>query len=141
MTELPFNAPDEYLGVPVPDEIKHRWRTWEGVKWRLSRHDNRGVFCPPDQRFGVDLPAGMCPIHSRAWREWRDRRFKGVRFPGYPAGDGFCNARTEDGVAGDWERARTEWDEMTREQMRLAEQACLSGRSKQCDRTFKKGAA
>lgn len=133
MIQLLFTAPDEYLGVLVPGDIKRAWRAWQGADWRLAQHYNRGWFTPPDQRFGLVLPEGVCAVHRRMWREWRDRRFNGIRFPGFPAGDGFCNARTEDGIVEDWERARAEWDEMTREQMRAVEDLCLSGRSVQCE--------
>lgn len=123
-------APEHYCGAAVPLPIRHAWRSWEAAEWRTGQHVNRGNLYPPDQRFTVSPPAGMCPHHHEQWQKWRDRRFKGHRF--HSSGmDMGINRFMKPGEA--WDFGRCEWDELTIEQMRLVEDLCLSGRSTQCD--------
>ncbi|MGW5387160.1 hypothetical protein [Nocardia sp. NPDC003963] len=131
-----MSAPEEYLGTAVPARIRLTWRTWAGVEWRIARHADHGNLQPPDQRFGVDIPDGMCSVHRRQWRRWRDKRFRGLVWPGpFPNGgfrsaDGFRAGRHSLDV--EWEQHRCWWDEQSITQMRLTEAVCLSG-SRQCD--------
>ncbi|MFG1794228.1 hypothetical protein [Nocardia sp. NPDC049149] len=131
-----MTGPEKYLDVTVPDHIRSVWQTWEAVEWRLCQHYNNSNFYPPDQRFGVDRPDGMCAVHRSQWRRWQGRRFKGQLWPGPVPG---CRLRTADGWkqyrSGGidyWERARVEWDTKTIAQMKAIEELCLSGRSAQC---------
>jgi len=126
-----IKPPDTYLGVVVPDNIKRAWCTWEGVQWRICRHADRGVLQPPDQRFSLTPPEALCAVHRRHWYRWRNRHFAGVRFPGPGAGDGFLSPYMA--FEQSWAWCRWEWDEQTRQQMRQAEEICLSGRSTQCE--------
>lgn len=63
----------------------------------------------------------MCRLHHEHWISWRNRWFKGRIFPGGVAGDGYLTLHRE---SDEWGRARAEWDEKTREQMRLVESIC-----------------
>lgn len=141
-----IRTPDRYCGTEVPLPIRRAWRTWEAVEWRLSQHANRGEFYPPDQRFTVSPPVGMCSYHREQWQKWRDRWFKGQTFPGGSADDGFLGMRyvykpTPDIAAEEWDRNRHDWDKQTCEQMQQVEQICLSGRSTQCNRPATESAA
>lgn len=131
-----MKAPETYLDTPVPEHIRVAWRTWAGMEWRLAQHYDRGNLYPPDQRFGVDAPAGLCSVHQRHWWRWRNKHFRGQTWPGpFPNGgfrsaDGFREGRQS--LETEWEQHRRWWDEQTIEQMQAVESVCLSGRSRQC---------
>lgn len=118
-----MKPPTHYLNTPVPDPIRREWDTWTGLEWRLQQHCNRGELYPPDQRFSIKPPADLCSRHRQHWAEWRARHFRGIRFPGPPAGDGFYT-RTWPSVDAAWEFCRAEWDEETRKQMQTIERIC-----------------
>lgn len=127
-------VPDTYLGQPVPEDIREQWRRWEGAAWRRMRHMGTGELFPPDQRFSVRLPEGMCQVHREIWAAYRNMRFNpvtGDRWPGTP-GSPFIVVGHDLGRVR--EERRVEWDEMASDQMRQTEDICLSGRSPQCDR-------
>lgn len=129
-----MSAPDVYLGVTVPAEIREHWTRWEGARWRQMRYRDTNRLFPPDERFNVRPPAGMCPTHRRMWIGYRDMHFNpvsGNRWPGHPGSPFTIIGRDLDRVR---EERRVEWDEKASEQMILAEDICLSGRSPQCDR-------
>jgi hypothetical protein len=130
VTEIP--VPAKFLGVEVPEEIRKQWWRWEGAEWRIWQFMGQNNLFPPDQRFSVRLPPGMCQVHRQMWRDYRDMRFdpvSGNRWPGHP-GSPFT-------PIGDVDRCRKErrreWDEKASEQMRQIEKFCLSGRSPQCE--------
>ncbi|MFF9436388.1 hypothetical protein ACF1BP_21940 [Streptomyces sp. NPDC014735] len=127
-------VPRQYLGVPVPDDIRHQWESWDAATWRRSRHMAINNLFPPDQRYTVRPPAELCPHHRDAWVGYRNMDFdpvSGNRWPGHPGSPFVPVGRDLARVA---EERRCEWDEKASEQMRLIEQICLSGRSPQCDR-------
>jgi hypothetical protein len=132
-----MTAPTVYLKVKVPEDIRSSWHTWAASEWRIDQHFAQGNVYPPDQRFGVHPPAGMCSAHLKNWYGYRNMRFdpvRGHRWPGHPGTfltpEGFGEVAMERL----WNGRRREWDEKAIEQMRLTEQICLSGRSPQCDR-------
>ena len=87
---------------------------------------------PPDQRFGVCPPSGMCEAHLEHWYAERNRRFNpitGNRWPGHPGSPFIPVGRDLNRVR---EERRREWDEKASDRMQLAEEICLSGRSPQC---------
>ena len=125
-------APATYLNVAVPPEIAEQWDRWEGADWRRMRHMDANNMFPPDMRFGVRSPKGMCPVHLEIRRGYRDMHFdpvSGNRWPGHPGS--FL-----DPIEADLDRVREhrrcEWDRKASEQMKLTEEICLSGRSPQC---------
>lgn len=127
-------APDTYLDVPVPDSIRAQWTRWEGATWRQNQHRAANNPLPPDQRFSIRPPDGICPAHRQHWLDYRNMHFNpetGNRWPGYdgspfnPNGHDMGHLREE---------RRAEWDEKASEQMQLIERICLSGRSPQCNR-------
>ena len=132
-------APEMYLKVAVPEHIREVWRTWAGVEWRVTQHANRGNFSPPDQRFGVNIPAGMCGVHRRMWLDYRDKRFNpatGQRWPGVGLfghlDPGGITAHNGDAKLRLLEERRCEWDVRASEAMQGVESCCLSRRSTQC---------
>lgn len=72
----------------------------------------RNNLFPPDQRFGVTWPSGMCVTHRQHWLDYRNHRFDPVtagRWPGGPGspfivvGPDLGRVREERRV--EWERA------------------------------------
>lgn len=127
-----MTAPASYLGRRVPDDIAEAWKRWEGAAWRKGAHLARNEPHAPDQRFSVLPPGGMCALHLRMRRGYRDMYFSdrtGNRWPGTP-GSPFTIIGSDLEREMAWRRA--EWDEKAGEQMRLTEELCLSGRSPQC---------
>ncbi|GAA2803403.1 hypothetical protein [Streptomyces showdoensis] len=128
MTDIPAT----YLGVDVPPHIRDSWHTWEGARWRTQRHWANNKPFPPDQRFTVRPPAGMCPTHRQGWLDYRNMRFNeetGDPWPGNPQSPFLF-------VGSDMNRLRNErrlqWDRKASEQMQLIERICLRGDSPQC---------
>ncbi|MEO3976936.1 hypothetical protein [Streptomyces sp. CAU 1734] len=127
------DIPARYLGVPVPDEIRVQWHSWDAAAWRRSRHLDTNTLFPPDQRYTVRPPVEMCPRHRRAWLDYRNMNFDpftGNRWPGHPGSPFIPVGRNMARVS---EERRCEWDEKASSQMRLIERICLSSRSPQCD--------
>lgn len=125
-------APALCYGVAVPPEIAAAWKTWQGASWRRQAHASGNRLHPPDQRFGVLPPPGMCAVHLELRRRYRDMYFddrSGNRWPG-TAGSPFTIIDCDLGRELAWRRA--EWDDRASEQMRLTEEICLSGASPQC---------
>jgi hypothetical protein len=126
-------ASKTYQGVAVPEAVAGAWHTWEAAEWRKMAWicTNNDPY-PPDQRFTVYAPWGMCTRHLDMRRRYRDMYFDdrtGRRWPGTP-GSPFplivLDLRRE--LA--WRRR--EWDEKASEQMREIERLCLAGTSAQC---------
>ena len=125
--------PAVYLGQPVPEHIAAVWRTWAGAEWRKMAYCAGNRVSPPDQRFSVRPPGGMCELHLGFWRRERDRRFdlvSGNRWPGSP---GSPFTIIDHDLGRERERRRAEWDEKASGQMQLTEEICLSGKSPQCE--------
>lgn len=134
MSELPSGIPDTYLGAPVPDDVKKQWRQWEGAGWRQGQWRALNRLYPPDERFNVRAPKGMCPVHWQMRVDYRNMHFDpvtGDRWPGTPGSMFIVVGSDLNAVC---EERRCEWDERASEQMQLIERICLSGRSPQCDR-------
>lgn len=128
----PDFAPATYLNVAVPPEIAEQWTRWEGATWRRMRHMGENNMSPPDMRFTVCSPKGMCPVHLEIRRQYRDMHFdpvSGNRWPGHPGSPFIVIGANLDQVR---EERRCEWDRKASEAMQLAEEICLSGRSPQC---------
>ncbi|MEY9839411.1 hypothetical protein [Streptacidiphilus sp. EB103A] len=130
-------VPDVYLGATVPADIRELWWRWEGVRWREMAYSATNKLFPPDQRFGVVPADGMCALHIRFWRDYRDMMFNpvtGDRWPGTPGSPFLYVGHNMERLR---EERRREWDEKASAQMRQIETICLSGRSPQCagDRT------
>ncbi|MFE5514490.1 hypothetical protein ACFQ9J_28545 [Streptomyces sp. NPDC056529] len=126
------DPPDTYLDTPVPTHIRDTWTTWDAATWRTSQHHAANQPYPPDMRFTVRPPAGMCPTHRQAWIDYRNMRFNeetGDPWPGNPMSP-FLYVGTD--VNRIREERRVQWDRKASEQMRLIERICLSGRSPQC---------
>jgi hypothetical protein len=124
--------PDTFLGTPVPEQIKTGWRTWEAAAWRQQQYRNSNRLYPPDERFNVSPPKGMCPAHRQMWLDYRNMHFDfrtGDRWPGNP-GSPFTIVGHDLGQV--LEERRAEWDEKASAQMRLIERRCLEGDSRQC---------
>jgi hypothetical protein len=125
-------APDTFLGVPVPDDIKAQWKRWEGAEWRTMRHMGTNNMFPPDQRYSVRPPQGMCQTHHEMWIGYRNQNYDprtGNRWPGH-AGSMFTIVGHD--IARVSEERRVEWDRKASEQMQLVERICLRGDSPQC---------
>lgn len=129
-----MTGPATYLDVAVPDHIRSGWQTWAGVDWRITQHGNHNNLHPPDQRFTVLVPEGLCAVHRKMWFAWRNKTFRGNQFPGGLLSDGLT-AYTREHLDSVWADARCNWDRDTIAQMRAVEQCCLSGRSSQCSPT------
>ena len=132
MTGARAMPPSEFLERPVPDDVRALWDRWEGAGWRRMSHHARNELFPPDQRFSVRMPAGMCTTHRRFWIDYRDMHFNpvtGDRWPGV-AGSPFTYVGHD--MARLREERRVEWEEKSIGQMQLIENICLSGRSPQC---------
>jgi hypothetical protein len=130
-----MTAPEKYLDVPVPEDVRVLWHRWEGAAWRKARHRDQNNIYPPDQRFSVRLPEGMCAVHRKIWLAWRDHQIDSVsgnRWPGHP-GSPFNPVGPDMETV--FQHRRCEWEEKTIGQMQLTESICLSGTSSQCDRT------
>jgi len=126
------STPDTYLGNAIPENIKNQWCRWEGAEWRKQQYNATNRPYPPDERFNVRMPDGMCPAHCEAWLKWRNVHFDpvtGDRWPGTPGSPFVVIGHDLKAVR---EERRVEWDEKTSHQMQLIEQICLSGRSPQC---------
>jgi hypothetical protein len=125
--------PGVYQGSAVPEEIRGQWRRWEGAAWRKGVHMSRNQLYPPDQRFSVRPPGGMCRRHLEMRRGYRDMYFdprKGYRWPGTPTLEwSVCDRDTAKLL----ESRRCEWDGKASEQMRAIEECCLAGTSPQCE--------
>jgi hypothetical protein len=127
-----FRPPTSFLGVPVPDEIARQWDRWEGAEWRLMHHRSTNNSFPPDQRYSVLPPSGMCPVHLDFWVREQTRDFdpvSGNRWPGHP-GSPFSPVECDLNRVREWRRC--EWDEKASQAMRRTEVICLSGSSPQC---------
>jgi hypothetical protein len=127
------SAPEKYQGEPVPEAIATLWRSWEGAAWRKGVHYSHNELYPPDQRFFVLAPGGMCKRHLEMRRGYRDMYFddrSGNRWPG-TSGSPFTIIGRD--LARELAWRRQEWDEKASEQMRAIEELCLAGRSPQCD--------
>ncbi|CAL9371314.1 hypothetical protein [Streptomyces sp. enrichment culture] len=125
-------APDTFIGAPVPEHLKRQWRTWEAAAWRQQQHRADNRLFPPDERFNVDPPKEMCPIHEQMWLDYRNMHFdpiSGNRWPGHP-GSPFIVAGNKMSVIR--EERRVEWDEKASAAMRQVERICLAGNSPQC---------
>jgi hypothetical protein len=97
------------------------------------RYGDQGNLFPPDQRFTVSPPPGMCPRHLRIRQQYRDQHYDprtGNRWPGHAGSPFTIIGRDLHRVS---EERRCEWDEKASDQMRLTENICLSGVSPQCD--------
>lgn len=128
-----MDIPARYLNVPVPDDIRVSWFRWEGAAWRKARHRDQNNPYPPDQRFSVHPPDGMCDAHRKIWFAWRDHQMDSVsanRWPGHP-GSPFNPVGD---IETTFQRRRCEWDEKTIDQLQLTERICLSKTSPQCTR-------
>jgi hypothetical protein len=125
-------APDTFLGAPVPEHLKTKWRTWEAAAWRQMRYRDTNRMYPPDERFNVSPPTSVCPVHRQMWLDYRNMHFDpvtGKRWPGH-AGSPFVIAGND--MSAVREQRRVEWDEKASDQMRLIERICLRGDSPQC---------
>ncbi len=125
-------APDTFLGQLVPEHLKAQWRTWEAATWRQQQYRATNRLYPPDERFNVSRPKGMCEKHAQMWLDYRNMHFDprtGDRWPGNPGSPFlFVGHNTAEIL----EQRRVEWDEKASEQMRLVERICLAGGSSQC---------
>lgn len=127
-----MTTPDTFLGTRVPEHIKQQWKRWEGATWRQLQHRNNSRMYPPDERFNVRMPQGMCEAHRQLWLDYRNMHFDpqtGDRWPGNP-GSPFLYVGHDMGAL--LEQRRVEWDEKASEQMRFIERICLAGGSSQC---------
>lgn len=127
-------VPHTFLDVPIPDTVRADWFRWEAARWRQMRHRGTNNMFPPDQRFDVRPPAGLCAVHLKLWTDYRDLRFdpySGNRWPGHP-GSPFIVIGSNLQQVREWRRC--EWDDKASQQMQLLEKMCLSGRSPQCPR-------
>lgn len=129
---MKLDPPNTFLGVSVPDDIKASWGRWEAAEWRRMRHSDNGRLYPPDERFNVRLPKGMCETHAQMWLDYRNMHFDpvtGDRWPGNPGSPFlFVGHNMRDLLEG----RRVEWDEKASAQMRQIEHLCLAGGSPQC---------
>ncbi|QES45185.1 hypothetical protein DEJ49_33125 [Streptomyces venezuelae] len=126
------DVPETYLGAAVPDDIKKQWRRWEGAEWRKAQYRATNRLYPPDERFNVRAPEGMCERHWDMRIGYRNMHFDpvtGDRWPGHPGSLFIVIGSDLNAVR---EERRCEWDEKASEQMQLIERICLSGRSPQC---------
>ncbi|MGW3196754.1 hypothetical protein ACWDBD_19610 [Streptomyces sp. NPDC001118] len=128
-------APDTYLGVEVPEEIKKNWFRWEGASWRRMRYLGTNNPFPPDERYTVRMPAGMCATHREHWLGYRNMDFDPVSGNRWPGGAGSPFNPIGRDLARVREERRCEWDEKASEQMRLIERICLSGNSPECSKS------
>lgn len=126
------DIPAVYCGNDVPARIHLLWHRWEGAAWRTAQHWAQNVSFPPDQRFTVRPPQGMCPTHRQHWIDYRGMEFDPVTGNAWPG----CHGSPFDYVGTDMDRLREErrvgWDRKASEQMRLIERICLRGDSPQC---------
>ncbi|MFE2164821.1 hypothetical protein ACFXB3_07075 [Streptomyces sp. NPDC059447] len=126
------DIPAVYCGTDVPPHIHLAWHRWEGAKWRTFQHLGQNKLYPPDMRFTVRPPDGMCWTHRKHWRDYRDMLFDyetGNRWPGYH-GSPFEYVGTDMNRLR--EERRVQWDRKASEQMQLIERICPSRRSPQC---------
>ncbi|MEU3613422.1 hypothetical protein ABZ725_14060 [Streptomyces sp. NPDC006872] len=125
-------VPDTYLGMPVPESLKQRWRTWEAADWRQQQYLNTNRLYPPDERFNVRLPEGMCERHAENWLGYRNMRFDPVKGDAWPgnAGSPFLFVGTD--MEDLREQRRAEWDEKASQRMHQVEQICRGGRGDGC---------
>ncbi|MFK0047988.1 hypothetical protein ACIQU4_28645 [Streptomyces sp. NPDC090741] len=127
--QLLTEAPETFLGVEVPEDIKAQWQRWEGTDWRRNRYWGTNNLFPPDQRFSVRPPQDMCPKHRAGWTKWRNHRFDpvtGNRWPG-------CHGSPFTPISRDLDRVRNErrceWEEKCRGQMLMIEGFCRNRRN------------
>lgn len=125
-------APDTFLGQPVPEHLKQQWRTWEAAAWRQQQHRASNRLYPPDERFNVSPPKGICPAHHQMWLDYRNMRFNPVTGDRWPGNPGSPFLYVGENMRELREQRRVEWDEKASEQMRFIERACLAGNSIQC---------
>lgn len=128
-------APDTFLGIPVPDDIKLQWKRWEAAAWRSAQHRNRGRLYPPDERFNVRLPNGMCVTHRQMWLDCRNMHFDPITGDAWPGIPGSPFLFVGHDMRDLRESRRHEWDEKASIQMRQIERLCLAGGSPQCSGT------
>lgn len=127
-----MDAPDTFLGTRVPDDIKNQWHRWEAARWRQQQHMAGNRLYPPDERFNVRLPKGMCETHRQMWLDYRNMHFDpvtGNRWPGIPGSPFQYVGHDTNDLR---EQRRCEWDEKASAQMQLIEHICLAGGSPQC---------
>lgn len=125
-------APDTYLDTPVPEHLKQNWRTWEAAEWRQQQYLNTNRLYPPDERFNVRPPEGMCERHAENWLGYRNMRFdpvQGDAWPGTANSPFLFVGHDMDELR---EERRFEWDEKASLRMRQAERMCRSGRGDGC---------
>lgn len=124
--------PAVYLGVDVPAAIHKVWFRWEGAAWRTARYLDTNQLYPPDQRFTVRSPGGMCETHGEAWLGYRNMHFDPVTGNRWPGGHGSMFDLIGPNLDQVREERRVEWDQKASAQMRLIERICLSGTSPKC---------
>ncbi len=130
MNQVP-EVPEIYCGQAVPAPIAATWRTWDGAAWRQMAYRATNRMNPPDQRFSVPPPGGMCVVHLEMGRGYRDMHFNPVTGNRWPGGSGSPFAIIGSDLSAEREWRRAEWDDKAAGQMRLIEKICLSG-SPQC---------
>jgi hypothetical protein len=126
-------APEVYQGAAVPEPVAAQWKRWEGAEWRKGVHHSHNELYPPDQRFSVVAPGGMCKRHLEMRRRYRDMYFDDRSGNRWPGGAGSPFTIIDRDLSRELAWRRSEWDEKASEQMRAIEELCLSGRSPQCD--------
>lgn len=125
-------APDTFLGTPVPEHLKRQWRTWEAAAWRQQQHRANNRMYPPDERFNVSPPKGVCPVHHQMWLDYRNMHFDPVTGDRWPGNPGSPFLYVGENMRELCEQRRVEWDEKASQAMRQVERTCLSGNSPQC---------
>lgn len=126
------NIPAIYLGADVPPAIHAAWFRWEGASWRTAQYLGTNKPFPPDQRFTVRFPKGICEAHGELWLGYRNMYFDpytGNRWPGASGSPFEYHGHDMDRLR---EERRVEWDEKASAQMQLIERICLRGDSPQC---------
>lgn len=126
------DIPAIYLGVDVPAAIHATWFRWEGAVWRTARYLDTNQLYPPDQRFTVRSPEGMCEAHGEAWLGYRNMYFDPYTGNRWPGSHGSPFEYHDHDMNRLREERRVEWDRKASEQMRLIERICLRGNSPQC---------
>lgn len=132
-----MTAPESFLGNPIPEHLKNQWRSWEAAEWRQAQYLAANRLYPPDERFNVKLPKGLCERHAENWLGYRNMRFDpvtGDAWPGTPGSPFLFVGHDMDDLR---ELRRAEWDEKASAAMRQAERMCRGGRGNGCSRRRK----
>ena len=130
-------APDTFLGATVPERLKAQWRTWEAAEWRKRQYLATNRLYPPDERFNVSMPKGMCERHYNNWLGYRNMIFDretGYAWPGTPGSPFLFVGHNMNDLR---EARRADWDEKASERMQAVEEMCRGGRSNGCSRRRK----